>query len=851
MLELIVCFRLAALDSEFSELLDCEARWPSPLPELQKSYAEFYEALESVRHNFVCACCGCLSHDVRRIRRVSVFHAQLLLLAVPRDWVPFDFGCGNAVLDAQNILIDKLGLSPGLEGGSDLTLCDSCHTCLCEKKKLPPAALANHRWIGDVPEELRRLNWLEESLVAKFRYFGKVVRLQSRRFDSYHAVKGHMVVVPQDTTELLELLPTNPDRLVESMRVVWVGAKPLDKSVIDKYFTVTTANVLAALRWLCDNHSDYKNGKVTIDRKELDGWPPVFVTKKLVESMASLSGSASEDASRSGVAVEETDRETVIGNLPLSASAILDTNSIASAPDASVLTEVLNLHLSEGMSTAVPDQINVVSGKTVVHASDTASYFTSAFPCLFAYGTGGHLVPKPPRRVSLSRADWVRLMLNNSSGRFQSHSTFVAACFNVARLEHSSLKVWLQTSYKSWETTEPLLASLTLPQLSVASKQASKHEAVTDPAVKALLNKVSLIGRSFPGSDAKKACMLAELKSSIVRYGCPVVFLTLNPGEQDSPLALYYAGEKINMSDFDPGAFPDSARLRTMMANPLATVMYFHNTVKAVIDGPLKGGLFGELQFFYGPVEYQVRCYRLLVTSQGRGTPHVHLLLWIKGASNPEDMRRKAKADPGFRDRLLHHISCIVTECVPKMPDPGPDFCLSDGESRDRNRVFSPHVDPCHPRFGAAVEDHLYQIVNARNMHSESHKSTCFKYSGNKKVCRMRFPRQLVEATNMDLDTGLIQVRRDNGWVNNYNACVALINRANHDVQFLYSQVDCLGKIYYVVKYVTKPEDDLHSKLTIAAAVRKDLEMQLKGHPEKSVGRTMLTKVLYPLCPLG
>ena len=53
------------------------------------------------------------------------------------------------MLDAQNILIDKLGLSPGLEGGSDLTLCDSCHTCLCEKKKLPPAALANHRWIGD------------------------------------------------------------------------------------------------------------------------------------------------------------------------------------------------------------------------------------------------------------------------------------------------------------------------------------------------------------------------------------------------------------------------------------------------------------------------------------------------------------------------------------------------------------------------------------------------------------------------------------------------------------------------------------------------------------------------------
>jgi hypothetical protein len=96
----------------------------------------------------------------------------------------------------------------------------------------------------------------------------------------------------------------------------------------------------------------------------------------------------------------------------------------------------------------------------------------------------------------------------------------------------------------------------------------------------------------------------------IVQYGCPIIFMTLNPADNHSPLALLYAGERIELREFDPDHYPYQDRVRNMVSNPLAVVEYFHNTIQTIIEGPLKGGLFGDLLHHFGTIEYQ-----------GRGTP--------------------------------------------------------------------------------------------------------------------------------------------------------------------------------------------------------------------------------------
>ena len=108
--------------------------------------------------------------------------------------------------------------------------------------------------------------------------------------------------------------------------------------------------------------------------------------------------------------------------------------------------------------------------------------------------------------------------------------------------------------------------------------------------------------------------MLTQLKSSMVLHGCPLIFLTINPGERHSSLALHYAGESIDIRNFHPQAFSSSERLKIMLKNPLAVLDYFHNVLNTIIDKCFKGGMFGELAHHYGTIEYQ-----------GRFTPHMHM----------------------------------------------------------------------------------------------------------------------------------------------------------------------------------------------------------------------------------
>ena len=202
--------------------------------------------------------------------------------------------------------------------------------------------------------------------------------------------------------------------------------------------------------------------------------------------------------------------------------------------------------------------------------------------------------------------------------RFQSHRGFTVLCYDLLRRRHSLSKSNLIPSRDSWSVTRPLLESLTDERLAIAANEAAQHKPVTDVGVKKLLAMISSIGSTAPGSEEKKSYELAQLKSSMVYFGLPMIYLTFNPGENNSPIALLYAGENIDVKAFSPQLYVAGERLTMMLENPLAVVEYFHNTINAIIQTLLKGGMFGELVHYYGPVEYL-----------GRGPPHTHLVVYI------------------------------------------------------------------------------------------------------------------------------------------------------------------------------------------------------------------------------
>jgi ABC-type dipeptide/oligopeptide/nickel transport system ATPase component len=191
--------------------------------------------------------------------------------------------------------------------------------------------------------------------------------------------------------------------------------------------------------------------------------------------------------------------------------------------------------------------------------------------------------------------------------------------------------------------------------------------------------------------------------------------------------------------------------------------------------------------------------------------------LWLKGPTSPTEIRERAKEDPDFRERLLEFITQVASETLPDRPPASVEEDFQPG-----SRSFQPLLDPDLPYFESQMEIDVHDIVTKKNMHNLKHTPTCFKYG--RKRCRARFPRKLVPCTQMDPETGVISIQRDHEWLNGYNKWFSLMTHANHDCQFLFTKDHAIAIIYYILKYITKPEATLHTKLTVAAAVRDAMQ---------------------------
>ena len=97
--------------------------------------------------------------------------------------------------------MDPLGLDTSEHGEKIAKL---CHTCFSSLKchKTPPMALANHTFLGEVPDELKELTVVEEAMIARCRAKCLVIQLKENNQDlalphSQWGMKGHIIIYPQ------------------------------------------------------------------------------------------------------------------------------------------------------------------------------------------------------------------------------------------------------------------------------------------------------------------------------------------------------------------------------------------------------------------------------------------------------------------------------------------------------------------------------------------------------------------------------------------------------------------------------------------------------------------------------
>ena len=83
--------------------------------------------------------------------------------------------------------------------------------------------------------------------------------------------------------------------------------------------------------------------------------------------------------------------------------------------------------------------------------------------------------------------------------------------------------------------------------------------------------------------------------------------------------------------------------------------------------------------------------------------------------------------------------------------------------------------------------------------------------------CRARFPRELFRTTLVDSNSGFLEQKKGEAWINWYTPILTFLMRCNTDVASLLSGTALKSVIAYTTDYITKSPLKTH---TIFAAVK-------------------------------
>ena len=153
------------------------------------------------------------------------------------------------------------------------------------------------------------------------------------------------------------------------------------------------------------------------------------------------------------------------------------------------------------------------------------------------------------------------------------------------------------------------------------------------------------------GSAYSRMASRTKIHALIYNESLPHIFLTLNPADIHSPVALYFAGVKLDLDNVQIEQLMNTyKRAEIIASHPVATAKFFHLLITNILNTMIVGGVLGPVKAYFGTVE-----------SQGRGSLHLHLLIWLDHYMKPADMKVKIQ-DADFRDKLKAYLEDIIKE---------------------------------------------------------------------------------------------------------------------------------------------------------------------------------------------
>ena len=443
-------------------------------------------------------------------------------------------------------------------------------------------------------------------------------------------------------------------------------------------------------------------------------------------------------------------------------------------------------------------------------ATDRPNFFEKAFPCLYPYGLGGIEADQVGSQVEFS--EHVRWSIQYHDRRFRRHETFPFVAFGILQRRQALLSARIEMRRPYFEKDARILATITAEKLRHACEEETAGQPITDPAVKLLQKHMYTVAGRVKGSNTSRTQLRSQIWSTCIMKNPPSLWITINPTDLHDPIAQVFAGEKIDLDNFMNHLGPDiDQRARNIAQDPYAAAKFFHFMIHAILETLFgvritnfqvrnRKGIFGKISAYFGTVE-----------SQGRGTLHLHILLWLENAPTSEEMTLLLKS-PEFRNKAASFIRANLRAYIP-----GLDSVESvKAIPREKDIAYSRPPNPDCDNYDEQLKLFELKLARTEQIHTCKLRRCLIRDKSGIYRCKRRAPFELSEVDEIK-ENGQWRSKRLYGYVNGYVPGILVNARCNNDGKLLTNGEDTKNIAMYTTIYIAKKQGRSYNASAIMA----------------------------------
>ena len=492
-----------------------------------------------------------------------------------------------------------------------------CRTCLSniKKNKVPKLSVLNGMKWPEKPAQLN-LHPLEERLISLRIPFMQIRELPRGR---QYCVKGNVINVPVEIQPTVNALPRQMD---ENFTIPVKLKKKLSYKKCDFTENVRPTAVLSALHWLMSGSELYKNSGVQIDSTWTESVTSDSreIIREFLSPSADFSASAEVDdgnqqtpqnngdihvSTNENITPEERNQTEGTGYESDNFSEIDSAENVTGNSD--TLLDDDSLNTDRSYTFAPGEGQHPLS----LYTDHDAEYLS--FPTIFC---GQKRPEKKDRKVPVHYTDVAKWELRSQDRR--AAQSVPNIFFKLKKIQLKQISDKVQLAVRRYKTKGKKITA-----------GEARNQSTLDKMV--LLDEGYYIFRQLRNSPAYLASKKKDVFAMIRQLGLPTWFMSLSSADTRWSFLLKALSQLdgIILSDEDVAKLSWNEKTKLVQKDPITCSRIFDERVRKFIQIFLKST--------HDPVGH-VTDYFYRVEFQQRGSPHIHMLVWIDSAPKyPKD----------------------------------------------------------------------------------------------------------------------------------------------------------------------------------------------------------------------